>query len=233
MAERECPRCGRPQPETAAGGKCLFCGENLPWAAATIPPPPAQDLQPADGSEPEKRPCPSCGESLYATERRCWRCGHEFEEMPEAEPEPPAAPAETPIVPPPVASVPPPAIPSTTPYYPTTAAPAPTGAEKQAQVLGLWSLVVGILGLFCCLGLTGVIAIYLGVRSNRLAKNGLATAGIVLGIIGLVEFFGVLLLGVVGYFVEQAEGVDTSALHHLLAPAVPCALALLRPFLSL
>lgn len=153
--------------------------------------------------------------------------------MPETKAEPPAPLAETPIVPPPVASVPPPSIPSTIPYYPPAAAPAATGAVKQAQVLGIWSLVVGILGLFCCLGLTGVIAIYLGVRSNRQAKNGLATAGIVLGIVGLVEFFGVLLLGVVGYFVEQAETVETSALHDLLAPVVSCAVAFSRLLLGL
>jgi Na+/melibiose symporter-like transporter len=59
--------------------------------------------------------------------------------------------------------------------------------NREAQTLGIWSLVLGILGIFCCVGVSGIVAIILGVRSNRLAQNGFATAGIVLGIIGIIE----------------------------------------------
>jgi ribosomal protein S27AE len=229
MAGRECPRCGREQPETATGGKCLFCGADLPWVAATLPSPPAEHEQPADGVEPGKRPCPRCGESLYATEKRCWRCGYEFEETPEA-PAEPAPPAEAPVMPPPpVAAAPPPVVPSPVPYYPTTVAPPPPEANKQAQVLGIWSLVTGLLGIFCCFGFAAIAAIYLGVRSNRLAKNGLATGGIVLGVVGIFELLALVALGLFGYFIERTQSVDTSA----LAPVLHYAVAIARPLLGL
>jgi hypothetical protein len=58
--------------------------------------------------------------------------------------------------------------------------------NPQAQALGVWSLVIGIIGLIVCGGLLSPIAIYLGVRANRTGANSLGTAGLVLGIVGTV-----------------------------------------------
>jgi Na+/melibiose symporter-like transporter len=101
--------------------------------------------------------------------------------------------------------------------------------NREAQTLGIWSLVLGVLGIFCCVGVGGIVAIVLGLRSNRLAQNGFATAGIVLGIIGIIELLVAVGLGLLGYFVERSESLDTTA----LAPVLHCAVPLVRPFLGL
>lgn len=65
-------------------------------------------------------------------------------------------------------------------------APAPQATNKKA----IWSLVTGILGVLCC-GILSVIAIILGnsakreIAQTREAGAGLATAGVVLGWIGI------------------------------------------------
>lgn len=62
------------------------------------------------------------------------------------------------------------------------------GTSKKA----IWSLVVGILSLLCCSVITGPIAIVLSrsaksdIATTGQEGSGLATAGLVLGIIGLV-----------------------------------------------
>jgi Domain of unknown function (DUF4190) len=68
--------------------------------------------------------------------------------------------------------------------------PAAAGTNTKA----VWSLVLGILSLFCCGVVTGVIAIVLGrMAQNEIAASGgyqggagMAKAGFVLGIIGAV-----------------------------------------------
>ena len=88
-------------------------------------------------------------------------------------------------------------------------------------VLGIFSVVSGIPGAFCCacLGgfgsiITSIVGIVLGVLSKNKAKAGgakstLATVGIVLSIIALVGIFaGILLNGVIGFasgFMESFE----------------------------
>jgi hypothetical protein len=64
---------------------------------------------------------------------------------------------------------------------------APEGTNKKA----IWSLVTGILGLFCCPVILSVAAIILSrqakseIAGRGGSGDGLATAGFVLGIIGL------------------------------------------------
>jgi hypothetical protein len=71
---------------------------------------------------------------------------------------------------------------------PAYGAPAPTGTNKKA----IWSLVLGILGLLCCGFFTGIPAIILArmakseIAQTRQEGSGLATAGLVLGIIAVV-----------------------------------------------
>lgn len=63
----------------------------------------------------------------------------------------------------------------------------------QQNQKALWSMIIGIVGLVCC-GLAGIVAIILSVQSKKEIEasggqqsgSGLATAGLVLGIIALV-----------------------------------------------
>lgn len=81
-------------------------------------------------------------------------------------------------------------------YGGASGAPMYGGTEKNN--LGVWALVLGILGLVCCGFFTAVPAIILGKKSKEAAAQGQATngalgqAGLVLGWIGIA--FGVLYL---------------------------------------
>ncbi|MBE6825144.1 MAG: DUF4190 domain-containing protein [Ruminococcaceae bacterium] len=75
------------------------------------------------------------------------------------------------------------------PYYPEQPVYAvPTNDNSKG--LSIASLVLGILSLTCCCGslITSVIALVLGIISKSIKKenNGMATAGIILGAIGIV-----------------------------------------------
>jgi hypothetical protein len=62
--------------------------------------------------------------------------------------------------------------------------------------LGVWALVLGILGVVCCGFLAGIPAIILGNKSKQAAAQGLATNGN-LGQIGLVLGWVAVALGVI------------------------------------
>ena len=68
----------------------------------------------------------------------------------------------------------------------------PEGGATADNSKGTWSLVTGILSFFCCGIVLGIVAIVLGVQGRNAAargtatNGGMATAGMVLGIIGLV-----------------------------------------------
>lgn len=79
--------------------------------------------------------------------------------------------------------------------------PLSSGTEKNG--LGVWALVLGILGLVCCGFLTAIPAIILGKKSQEAAAQGLANngtlgqigavlgwVGTVLGVLSLVWLFG-------------------------------------------
>ncbi len=119
--------------------------------------------------------------------------------QPPATPTPPSYPS-APDTPPP-------------PSYPAGAAPA----AMPQNGLGLTALIMGILQ-FVCLGPIGsILAIVFGILGRNKAKKGLAnnkgvaTAGLVLGIVGLVLSIigGIILVGVVGWGAAKvAETVD-------------------------
>lgn len=227
MSGTLCPRCGREQPETSTSGTCSFCGAEVaaapesivallppppppPDAPLAVPPPPAPDA--AEEAEAGKRSCPGCSEVLYDTEQRCWRCGHEFEppappeeSAPEAAPAPPPPPNLTATVP--VAPLPPPAS-------------AATEARRQARALGVWSLVVGLIGLFGCLGAISPLALYLGVRANRTGDNSLGTAGMVLGIIGTVMLVITAAVLIAGLFTHTPSSQTGATSPDVLLPSL-------------
>lgn len=64
--------------------------------------------------------------------------------------------------------------------------PVPTAAP-QKKTLSVWSLVLGILGLFCCGLLSGIPAVVCGhIARSRNNKDGMALAGLILGYIAIV-----------------------------------------------
>jgi hypothetical protein len=110
-------------------------------------------------------------------------------------PQPPSEPDDsgsTPPPPPPYGSAPPPPPPyGGTPGYPP--APGGYGAVPRGNQKALWSMILGIGGLLCCVVLA-IVAIVLGNQAKKeiAASGGMQTgagqaqAGIVLGIIGCV-----------------------------------------------
>ena len=237
MEERICPRCHREQPETAQADKCLFCGAELPKPTATAPPTtPASVLPVVFG--PGKRECPNCHEILYDTERRCWRCGHEFEPTPKL-PEPPPAPpmpsraSVTPPAPPapqapgvPSEAAAAPATSSAVPYVATALPPAP---PNTGQTIGVWALLVALFS-FCCPVVASIVAIYLGNRARARGATSTGTAAVVLGIITLVVGGILGLLMIIGLiFGEPTEQAKPDSSLSPWAPMlVGCAQALVR-----
>lgn len=101
---------------------------------------------------------------------------------------------------------------------PTSPTPPPPGGASGRSNQSLWSLILGILGIVCC-GLLAPVAWYLGnqeikaINEGRVAREneGMAKAGMILGIIGTVLLVFALLwvlffggLGVLGAFMDAA-----------------------------
>ncbi len=87
---------------------------------------------------------------------------------------------------------------------PPTGYPAPGGyAVPSSNQKALWSMILGILSLFCCGVLTGIVAVVLSQQAKKeiaasggmQAGSGQAQAGFVLGIIGIA----LTVLGLIGY----------------------------------
>lgn len=90
------------------------------------------------------------------------------------------------------------------PPPPPPAAPQPpypgAGPNESKNSLGVWALVLGILGIVCCGIFTAVPAIFVGQASKKAAAQGLATngtlgqVGFILGIVGVaLSLLGILL----------------------------------------
>jgi hypothetical protein len=116
----------------------------------------------------------------------------------------------TPATPPP--PPPPAAMPAAPPAY---GAPVPAYAAAPPQNgPGTTALVCGIIGLFFCGIILGIIAIIQGRKGKALAAQGLATngsaanAGFILGIVAIV----LNIIGGIFYAVVIAAGSNTSAL---------------------
>ncbi len=116
----------------------------------------------------------------------------------------------TPATPPP--PPPPAAMPAAPPAY---GAPVPAYAAAPPQNgPGTTALVCGIIGLFFCGIILGIVAIIQGRKGKELAAQGLATngsaanAGFILGIVAIV----LNIIGGIFYAVVIAAGSNTSAL---------------------
>lgn len=127
--------------------------------------------------------CTYCGSLLPEDARICPSCERPVTPPP-AGPQPPPPP----VAPPPQPPGPPPATGMQPPPYPGAVALAPTDGQAIA------ALVFGILGLVACPIVLSIVAIILGRTSqSRIQASGgaigglgLAKAGFILGIIGLV-----------------------------------------------
>lgn len=79
--------------------------------------------------------------------------------------------------------------------------PAPAGTNSKA----LWSMITGIVGLLCC-GLLGPVAIFLGLSARKDIERtgqgggGMATAGLVLGVLATIWLVISLILIATGNF---------------------------------
>ena len=77
------------------------------------------------------------------------------------------------------------------PPPPAYGAPPPGAAASGNSSKALWSLITGILSILCCSPL-GIVAIILGrgaqsdIRQTGQGGEGMAKAGVILGIIGLI-----------------------------------------------
>jgi hypothetical protein len=182
-----CPDCGNqmsPDAET-----CPSCGKGIDQAAAPVeaaaPAPPAP---PAAGMAP-----------------------------PPAAPPPPMAPP--PMAPPPpgqaFAPPPPGAVPPMGMGQPGPAWPAPVMAKKKTSGLAIASLVLAVLGFMCIPVLGPIIGLILGFSAKsqikksggQLEGNGMATAGIVLSILGIIV--AIVAAGLIFWAVnELTEPID-------------------------
>jgi hypothetical protein len=94
---------------------------------------------------------------------------------------------------------------ATAPAVPAAAPAAPAAKQGDMDWMAIWSLGTGFVGIFCCLGILGFVAFYLGQSSLRgieesngaLRGAGIAKAGRILGAIGVVEL--VIALGFLVY----------------------------------
>jgi hypothetical protein len=93
-----------------------------------------------------------------------------------------------------------------------TAYPTTYGAiEKTTSSKAIWSLVLAIIGPCCCTFILGILAIVLGVSArkeirenpDRLTGDGIALAGIIIGIIDIVIGIGVSIFWLIKIGIEE------------------------------
>ena len=112
--------------------------------------------------------CPKCGAANNDGVRFCSACGNEL-----------AAPQQAPVQQAPVQQA---------PVQPMPGAPMPTPATP-GKGLAIASMVLGIVSFFCFGIICGILAIVLGgVAKSKGCKSGMATAGIVCGVVGLALY---------------------------------------------
>lgn len=107
---------------------------------------------------------------------------------------------------------PPPAGQSWPPPTPAYGQPAAPGAPTNQKAI--WALVLGILGVLCCGIFTAIPALIVGILANKeigasggsQTGRGMAIAGIVLGIAGII--FSLLVIAFWGYVVSTPEFQD-------------------------
>lgn len=103
---------------------------------------------------------------------------------------------------------------------------------KQPNTMAILSLVLGIISLLipcsCCIGgltftfvativgvILGIVAIVLCVMSKKVSKTGMATAGMVCGIIGIVLNLALAVLLFAGIAFYAARGIDINDIENM------------------
>ena len=196
--------------------------------------------------------CPRCGNQLSPDALTCPRCGAEVAGTRSSEETVPAGDAGEaaagPTLPPSEAGA---FLPPGSPYPPGPAAPPfppPTGfppsalAEKRTSGMAVASLVLSIAGFLCLPVIGPIIGIILGIvargqikrESGRLEGNGLATAGIIVGIVAIVLTLAVAVpvgIGIYNYvkgpfdatnrFMQHIHDGQYDAAHGMLHPDSP------------
>ncbi|QQE10427.1 DUF4190 domain-containing protein [Planctomycetota bacterium] len=90
----------------------------------------------------------------------------------------------------------------------------PSSTNDDGRGFAVSSLVLGVLGLICsCVPIGGlpmsIIALVLGSMAKKRGQDGMATAGIVLGIIGIVFAIAAMIFGGYEAIVEQQQSNTT------------------------
>ena len=97
------------------------------------------------------------------------------------------------------------------PPPPSYGAPMPGAAASGTNTKAVWSLVLGIVGLICC-GILSIVALVLGLSARKeidasgQGGRGLATAGIVLGAIGIFWLVISIILAATGHYYVNFNG---------------------------
>ena len=175
-----CPKCGT---ENSNSPYCTACGENLQIGVQGAVAPPAQPQSPVypDPAQPVNQ------QPVYQQPQQPQQPVYQQPQQPVyqqpvyQQPQQPYG-QQFPVQP---------QAPYGQPYMPVSMEPA---GEKAAT----GSLVCGIISLFCAGFILGIIAIVQGNKAKKLGySGGKATAGIVLGVIGLIGWALVLTMNIV------------------------------------
>ncbi len=164
-----CPKCNAELPENV-GAFCPMCGEKLPTAPA--PEQPVMQAEPVQPAPVQAAPVPP---TSFPANKVCPRCGA-------------VAPADANVCPMcgQIFGVAPGFVPNAIPGDPSK-----NGFATAA-------LVMGILSIFCCGGIAGILALIFGIIGRNSQKKGMAIAGLVLGIISIVFLVLYIVLTVLG-----------------------------------
>ncbi len=130
--------------------------------------------------------CSKCGQNNVDEAAFCVSCGEPLNQT-QQQPEQPSAAQQT----------------ANVYYQPAPQQPQQPGQTqpKPGQGMAVASMVLGIVSLFCAAIITGILAIIFGgVAKSKGNKSGMATAGIVLGIIGIVLY--IILLAAMPSYTE-------------------------------
>lgn len=100
-----------------------------------------------------------------------------------------------------------PVIPHAEAYDPNNVAPSPLAQQEPGKGFAIASLICGILAIVCCGGMIqAVLAIVFAfVAKSKGYKGGLATAGIITAIVGIVLGIGTIIFSVITAAIQEAN----------------------------
>ncbi len=133
--------------------------------------------------------CTNCGAQLAEGANNCTNCGAAIESTTTTVATPAVQPAPA-------------------------ATPAPTAPEA-GKGMAIASLVCGLVALFCSGGTLSILALVFGIIAKKQgSKSGMATAGIVLGAVGIALMVIAVVILVVVYGIGIAAAISESAYYY-------------------